>query len=465
MKMKKTIILSTILGAMTLFNSCSESFIDLDPNLDLKGDAVYTDAGRIEGVVQGIYTTLKNPAWIGSKTYIAFDNRGEDIYNIGTNLVTLYDTYTMNVGITYSENTDGWTNAYLAINRANVLFEELDMYDAAATIGAEKVAQYKAEAKFVRSLSFYYLSQLFSMPYVLDPNAPAVPLRLTGITGPGHNDLKRSTISEVYNQILSDLDAATISALPTGVNTPEATTRATQAAAHMLKMRIYMAMENWSAAIAEGEAIAGYSLGNIRAMFDAPYFTAETIFAFPMSTNDRGNTQQAPAGFYNTERICLVDTKHGIMGKPAYSLDTDVRKQFIGGNSGERFLKWDDSSTRLQWTQIFRYAETLLNLAECYAEVGETAKAQDALHAVRSRAIPTGDIIDVKILTGDALLLAIEDEKRLEFLGEGMRGIEIIRKGQNFVKERINVVTTPDDGGYIWPIPNVETLINKALND
>ena len=67
---------------------------------------------------------------------------------------------------------------------------------------------------------------------------------------------------------------------------------------------------------------------------------------------------------------------------------------------------------------------------------------------------------------GDALKEAIYNEKRLEFIGEGIRGIDIMRRGEHFIKvgenETINV--GPSDEKYTWPIPQVELLLNKDIN-
>lgn len=54
-----------------------------------------------------------------------FDNRGDDVINISNNLVTLFNTYNMNVGITDAENADTWTYAYLAINKVNTFLQSL----------------------------------------------------------------------------------------------------------------------------------------------------------------------------------------------------------------------------------------------------------------------------------------------------------------------------------------------------
>jgi hypothetical protein len=128
----------------------------------------------------------------------------------------------------------------------------------------------------------------------------------------------------------------------------------------------------------------------------------------------------------------------------------------------------------LEWIHIFRYAETLLNLSESYYNLGNYAKAAQLLHQVRSRSIPTGDIIDVTALTGDELRDAIYNERRAEFIGEGIRGLDISRRAENYIHPaatRTNgkwdtvVVATPSDRTtYCWALPSYEVLVNKSAN-
>lgn len=92
-------------------------------------------------------------SFMGGKTYLVFDNRGEDIVNSDPNLITLANTYKFNVGKTDAENMVTWSMAYAAINRVNIFLDELE--GAKATAG-EKYEQYKAEAKFVRAFAYYY---------------------------------------------------------------------------------------------------------------------------------------------------------------------------------------------------------------------------------------------------------------------------------------------------------------------
>lgn len=462
----KKIFIYSILFSSLLFSGCNEDFVEKEPPLYVTEAAAFSTPERTEATLLGLYGTFKSGPFMGGKTYVAFDNRGDDIKNIDPNLVTLYDTYMMNVGTGYAENENAWYYAYLTINRCNVFMESLVTYNSIEIVGEKLYNQYIAEGKFIRSLCYYYLCQLYSQPYVLNKDAKAVPLRLTGIKESGHSDCPRSTIGDIYNQILTDLSSDIINALPSGGNTYDAVTRASSSAAYMLKMRIYMAMENWDEAIKAGEAISGYELDDVTKLFTAPYFTKESIFSMPFAETNTPNTQLGAVEYYNKD-ICVIDYETGIMSEAAYSLESDKRiKAYTSGNYLTKF----NETTKLQWLPIFRYAETKLNLAECYVKANQAqmTKAQNCLNDVRSRSVaPENDIINVKSLTGNDLLKAIDNEKRLEFIGEGMRGIEIIRKGETYSKGTgINtVIVSPKDNGYTWPIPESERVLNKLIND
>lgn len=469
--MKKTYFISIIFLATLLFSGCKESFLDQEVPLVTTEELIYTDGDQTVMALQGLYSTLKGVYttdkgtegdFMGGKTYVVFDNRGDDIKNLDPNLVTLYDTYRMQVGISYQENEAAWYQAYLTINRVNVFIQSIEDFKTAEVIGEPAAKQYVAEAKFIRSLTYFYLLNLYATPYVIDKEAIAFPLRLTAIKGSGQSNCPSSKVKDVYAAILNDLTDDDIQALPSASNSFDAVTRATQGAAYMLRMRTYMAMGQWQDALNDGLKVTGYKLvDDVKAQFAAPYYTEETIFALPQSTNDKPNTQKAPTEFYKTGTICVIDKDYGVMSLPEYSLATD--KRVVAFDDDGRLAKWDQAD-KLQWIPIFRFAETKLNLAECYAKLNNEANARTVLNDVRSRSIATADdIIDVSTLSGTNLLNAITNEKRLEFLGEGLRGIEIMRKGEHFIKGTdINVA--PGSNGYTWPIPQSERVVNSLWN-
>lgn len=463
--MKKIIIFSTLCGALFL-GSCSSSFLDQEPPLYVNENDIYTSPERIESTLDGLYGAIKNTgtkSFMGGKTYLVFDNRGEDVLNISNNLVTLFNTYNMNVGITDAENADTWTYAYLTINKVNTFLQSLE---GAKEVAGDNYNRYVQEAKFVRALAYYYLNNLYSTPYSVNQDAKSVPLRLMAEAGTDNNNMPRSSVKQIYEQIL--LDLKDISALSTEVNTYASVTHATQAAANMLKMRVYMAMNDWDNAIAAGELVTGYSLpDDVTLIYKSPYFSKESIFSLPMADTNIPNTQQSLAEYYYDGKIMLIDTKSGIMSKPNYALANDKRIKAFKGEK-DLLLKFTDAKTKLQWVPIFRYAETLLDLAECYAnQANGEAKARGLLKQVRHRSIDAAtDPLDIDNLSGDALKEAIYNEKRLEFIGEGIRGIDIMRRGEHFIKvgknETINV--GPSDEKYTWPIPQSELLLNQDIN-
>jgi hypothetical protein len=470
--MKNIIKLFAALTLVVVLASCSEEFIERPRPLVMNEEVIFNDANYIESALLGCYSAFKssNPTFMAGLAYVVFDSRGEDIVNM-SNPVTMQHTYEMKVLPTEQENGRIWNYAYYTINTCNIFIENLDKYGCKELLGDKTYNQYVAEAKFIRAYCYYVLVNLYSQPYCLNPNAPAVPLRLTALTTSGNNDCPLSTISEVYNQMLADCIPDALLDAP---GTRNGVTRASKAAAHMMKMRVYMAMQQWDDAIAEGTAVTGYSLADdVTALYGVDtYNNKENIFALPMSTQDNPNTQMSAAEYFSARAtVCWLDLESGIMSKAGYFLPKDQRISKLvtepDGNGYQYSKKFVDYGQKLDWLPLMRYAETLLNLAECYSHKSDgTAKARECLKAVRSRSIaPADDVFDIDDLSGGNLTTAIYNERRLEFICEGIRGIDIIRRGETFVKKNslIDISIEPSNDYYTWPITDSEKTYNKAI--
>lgn len=453
-------------GLLTLA-SCSDN-LDQEPQTSLTQKSIFADQAHIESNLLGVYKSAKDiiPLYL----LAANEARGEDFIDLSNNSLECYESYNMIVGLTSTDNTNVWRQLYLAINNANTFLADLDN---AQEIAGQKYAQYKAEAKFVRALSYYYLNDLFAEPYKLDPNAKSVVLRLIPDNSTSGNDLAQSTVSEVYNQILSDLSDDDIAALPTATGTYDAETRATQAAAHVLRQRIYLEQEQWQKAIDEGNAVNGYSLeADPATNFESSTSTTENIFTWPMASTNRGGSLSAPAYFYRSGGDFIIDIKSGIYSKPAYSQASDKRiselTDYNATNDQYLSKKFTDDQTYLDWVPEFRYAEVLLNNAEAYYNIGNEAQAKALLEQVRRRSInASDDILDLNSLSGTDLRDAIYNERRLEFLGEGIRSLDLHRRGDTIIKRAgttQEIVTAPGTSGYVWPIPTSERSSNKLID-
>lgn len=147
-------------------------------------------------------------------------------------------------------------------------------------------------------------------------------------------------------------------------------------------------------------------------------------------------------------------------------------------NGGLPLNKWDESrmakpyttsqrSSGVNWT-IMRMADAILMLSEVYAELGDEAKAKIELTKVRSRAFNTADRTEkvtnyINALSGDVLKEAIQQERKLELAGEGIRRYDLIRTGKfpEKIKQlrdvQIAMVNGLKANGY-YTFPNGNTI-------
>lgn len=441
--------------AALALTGCSD-IIDKSPVLETSSATIFASKEKIASNLEGVYGRLGE---IAPSYYYTTEMRGDDFEDLvqNGNLIA----YEMNVSV--SGSSSPWNSLYQAIGEANDFLANLE---SAKELVGDSYGQYRAEALFVRALSFYWLTVLYAPTYHLDPNASAVPLR-TGTPETSENDLAASTTEEVHRQILADLNDDNIAQLPVKGSTPAVATvtHATQAAAHALRQRIYLERWDWDKAISEGKAIGGYRLGDITALFATPYYTDESIFTLPYSAN---NKNSMASNFFLANSVALENVYSGIFALPLYSQEADVRKARLTHkpNSHITISKYVDTSSGTDWLPVFRYAEVLLNLSEAYFNKGDEDSARSLLLEVRRRSIAAADdTLDEATLHGEALKEAIYNERRIELVGEGVRSIDIHRRGDTFWKRRggNEIKVGPHDDGYIYPIPLSETSQNSLI--
>jgi hypothetical protein len=160
---------------------------------------------------------------------------------------------------------------------------------------------YIAEAKALRAMLYYGLLQFFAKPYA-DGNGskPGLPLRLTGIKGSGSSELARSTVGEVYTQILKDLNEAEADLPLTNGSATLNTTRVHKNTVIAFKTRVYLSMQKYPEAVNEANKIVSSTApftattgvahrleANLSTVFTS-YTTNESIFSLPM-TNTAGD--------------------------------------------------------------------------------------------------------------------------------------------------------------------------------
>ncbi|MEO6230562.1 MAG: RagB/SusD family nutrient uptake outer membrane protein [Ferruginibacter sp.] len=150
--------------------------------------------------------------------------------------------------------------------------------------------------------------------------------------------------------------------------------------------------------------------------------------------------------------------------------------------------KWDESrmskpytaaqrQSGVNWSQM-RMADVILMLAETYAELADDGSAKTEFTKVRSRAFLAADQATkvtgyIGALAGASLKDAIQEERKLEFAGEGILRYDLIRTGRLPAaiksirdKQKAMVSGLKADGYYTFPNGNQISnyIYTKAVN-
>jgi hypothetical protein len=276
-------------------------------------------------------------------------------------------------------------------------------------------------------------------------------------------------------------------------------------------MRVKLHKGDWAGVIAEGNKlvpatapyvspIGGWKLNATPDAAFTNYLTDESIFSIKNDANDNGGNNGALA-------YMLSNPNQGGRGlvrvsSIAYNLQSwkcdDKRRTLLLNQDGRSYYttKYRDITNRTDPSPIIRYAEVLLTLAEAEARNASAVsqRALDLLNAVRNRSLAdpaTQAYTLASFATKNALIVAILNERRIEFLGEGKRWGDVHRLAvdpdfntggipakMTFADASFasyNCATNPaltksipavayTDFRFIWPIPLEETQQNANID-
>ncbi len=475
-----------VLGVAFLvgISSCSEEeYLQQVPPTQVSAADIFSTPARIEGLANGIYASLKEANFYGGRLLFFLDVRGEEFINTTANSFTGYDSWAHSNNSASADVLNVWSIGYTTINRANVFIEGLA--ENGDVVGATAAAEYIAEAKFLRALSYYTLLTIFARPYAENNGAsPGLPLRLQAETTPENNSLARSTVAQIYTQIIQDLNEAEADLPATRSTALLNTTRAHKNTAIALKTRVYLNQGNWSGVIAEASKIVpqtaapfsastgvGHALqSDILEVLTSNFTTTESILSMPFTNLNMLSGQSALGYLYNGNAEYFMNTQ-GILGSSQWA-EGDDRWGFLRFNesNGRYYLsKYGLNAPYLRYMPVIRYSEVLLNYAEAAAETGNLALATALLEAVHHRSDPDYVFPASATATGAALIESIETERRIELLGEGFRSNDLLRRlstipgkvGPAFSAPAV----PPSADNYIWPMSNNEILTNSLIFD
>ncbi|MCC8424295.1 RagB/SusD family nutrient uptake outer membrane protein [Mucilaginibacter sp. UR6-11] len=467
----RVLILSGILS------SCQKFVQTPPPVTTLSSENTYTSVSTAAAVLDGIYISLNPSATIGSgnsfslKTSLLCGLSADEFSLISTAGADLIHYHTN--GLT-NQNGDIWNLAYPIIFNANSAIAGISNSNSLPTKIKEQLL---GEAQFVRAFLYFYLVNLYG----------PVPLALT--TTPQTNaTLSRAPISQVYQQIISDLTSAqsklSTQFLDGTILNPSADrSRPSYWAATALLARVYLCNgyvtgdnSNFSKAASESSILI-----NNRALFGLS--SLDQVFLKASLGNNEAIWQLEPtaAGFPTTEAREFVLPATGPSVSHPVWLSDSLMSKFEPGD--QRRTQWVNSVTTggttyyfaykyknnvlnsaiNEYTNIFRLGEQYLIRAEAETKLNDIAKAQADLNAIRNRA----GLPNTTATTQAALITSILHERQVEFFSEmGHRWMDLKRLG---VVNSIMGTVTPTKGGIwnandgLYPVPATDLNADPNL--
>lgn len=471
--------LSYIWMSVALVASSCESMLEVEPRTYVEASQALNSVLGMEAAVNGAYANLRNSAYYGLSMVVYPEL-------LADNARLVQAATQSGRGVGYDVNNPGthlniWTQAYSAINRASLV---IDAADAVSDGTDAQKASFKAQAHFLRALVYFDLLKVYAYNpnHIQDQLDLGVPLLMQGI-----DDLTKITlpdrpgIAAGYELVEQDLLAAIGYFGVEGVN-PRAGAPyyGTKAAAHALLSRLYLYWGNdklldcitqADLAITEGVGVFQGDPAAYRSMWTQesnPESLFEVQFAnineVPQTSNN--NTIQA---FYQQERngSQLLGWGDVVVASNFLALfeTGDVRREVMvpyTRANGEQVIqtdKFSGSKGIFGWDNVpvIRFSEVYLNRAEANARLGNAGAAQDDMNRIRVRAG-----LEPVLPAGQALIDAVQRERRLELAFEGQRFFDLTRLGSDIPKESVAAVPF-SDYRILAPIPQSEIDINSNL--
>ena len=281
--MKKIIIyLATMLLAAMTFTGCYD--LETYPGDKVNEGTFYKTGDHAHQGLMGIYGMLRLNEAYGYQ--FCFDHLGDIAYGYNYYMMFLA-TYTDRDGTIQAH----WQTFYDGIHRVNTFIRSVK--GMGGIITDEQINEYVAEAKFLRAMFYFSLTDLFGgVPYY--DESTNVNEEFMNLKQP------RSSLEEVRAHILEDLDEA-IKYLPVEHAASEYG-RATKGAAYALRGKVYLYDKEWQSAINDFEEIVYNKSNNYGYELDDDYARVFKLY----------NGAKSPETVFSIQNKSGVGTEYGM---------------------------------------------------------------------------------------------------------------------------------------------------------
>lgn len=458
-----------LLMAVVIFTSCEDQ-LEIRSEDDVSLEVAFGTPTTVEGLVLGLYSQAQSASAFNGGPQTATEFQADNSVFLGSfpTLRAIYE-YT-----TQADNTSingYWFQNFDVIEASNLVINNLPTVEL-DDLSEDTKNQYLGEARFVRALTMFNLSEYFGQPYQVAQGASlSIPIILEDFRGDNVEDFlgPRNTLNEVYAQIAEDLDFA-INNLPESYSANADTRgRATSGAAKALLARLELYRANNTAAAELATEVINssvYSLAPDYDFYDA--LTPEDVFVIiNTAIDDQGTigysdlTNPTPEGRgdapFSPNLIAAYQEEEGDL---RFSELTQVGTDAVGDTTAVFTTKFDDGVTNSDNAPVIRITEMYLIRAEANLKAGTSIGATPLsdINTLRNRAglSPLESVTIVDIVR--------ERRKELAFEG-GHRRSDLLRNEMSLRRsgQPNEEMSNFGDPLTIFPIPTRELDLNPAL--
>lgn len=441
-------------------SSCVNDWLDVAPSDGTDADAALTSSSDLAAARTGMYKALKGNSnlvdYYGQQFFVYGDVHAGDDYQYnnlgGSNRASFYYDMNYQTASEFSSSTSSsnvaWKSPYIVIGRANRIIAAAeggalsDAAEAKATID-----QYAAEAKVLRALAHFDLVRIYGKPYTEDQGASlGVPL----VTGVLESNAKpaRSTVAEVYTQVVKDLtEAISSNALATETEPGYVSVWGAKA----ILSRVYLNMGDYANALSVAEDIiknSGAALWTRDQYFKAWDASTpnESEFLFRLNVagstdnndlNGIGNLQQREGykEMVATKKFVDMLTSDPKDVRNDMFLPATAAKEVATYGTNKVFLNklrgQGGNLRNVTIVPIIRLSEVYLTAAECAFRNNDKTKAVEYLNdLVKNRTTTVASLATVDNITLERILI----ERRKELIGEGQRYFDALRNNETITR-------------------------------
>lgn len=441
-------------------SSCVNDWLDVAPSDGTDADAALTSSSDLDAARTGMYKALKGNSslvdYYGQQFFVYGDVHAGDDYQYnnlgGSNRASFYYDMNYQTASEFTSSTSSsnvaWKSPYIVIGRANRIIAAAeggalsDAAEAKATID-----QYAAEAKVLRALAHFDLVRIYGKPYTEDQGASlGVPL----VTEVLESNAKpaRSTVAEVYTQVVKDLtEAISSNALATETKPGYVSVWGAKA----ILSRVYLNMGDYANALSVAEDIiknSGAALWTRDQYFKAWDASTpnESEFLFRLNVagstdnndlNGIGNLQQRDGykEMVATKKFVDMLTSDPKDVRNDMFLPAKAEKEVAVYGTNKVFLNklrgQGGNLRNVTIVPIIRLSEVYLTAAECAFRNNDKTKAVEYLNdLVKNRTTTEASLATVDNITLERILI----ERRKELIGEGQRYFDALRNNETITR-------------------------------